>query len=249
MARIRYLKPEFFTDEDLADLPFEARLLFAGLWCHADKAGRLEDRPKYLKAMIFPYDPQVDLDRLLGLLINKPFINRYKTEDGRCYISIPSWTKHQSPHHTEKDSSIPPPENPPHTPLKDKDKDKDKEKCSSSKLELTNGSVTVKKINSNKNKYSDDFLTFWNAYPVKVGKDRSWDYWKKRNGDRPPIEHILNAIKDQIDWRCSSNGEFRPEWKNPCTWINQGCWNDEVSVKKEITGEDIDRWTEQHSKT
>jgi len=53
MARIRSLKPDFFKDEDLAVLPFEARLLFEGLWCYADKEGRLEDRPKYLKGVEF----------------------------------------------------------------------------------------------------------------------------------------------------------------------------------------------------
>ena len=52
MARIRSLKPEFFKDEDLALLPFEARILYSGLWCYADREGRLEDRPKYLKADI-----------------------------------------------------------------------------------------------------------------------------------------------------------------------------------------------------
>lgn len=66
--RIRSIKPSFFLDEDLAALPFEARLLFAGLWCLADKAGRLEDRPKRIHAMLFPYEPKVDVNGLLDRL-------------------------------------------------------------------------------------------------------------------------------------------------------------------------------------
>lgn len=144
MARIRYLKPEFFTDEDLAELPFQTRLMYAGLWCHADKAGRLENRPKYLKAMIFPYDT-IDVEKQLSMLSNgkgankAPFIQRYEIE-GKQYIQILSWNKHQVPHHTEKESIIPDP--PPITPLKEKEKDKDK--GASPDAELSNGSITVK---------------------------------------------------------------------------------------------------------
>lgn len=113
MPRRRTLSPEFFKDEDLATLPFEARLLYAGLWCYADKSGRLEDRHKYLKAEIFPYD-RVDVDKLLSRLAcpqipdrpGKVFIRRYAV-DGKQLIDIPEFMKHQSPHHTEHDSRLP----------------------------------------------------------------------------------------------------------------------------------------------
>jgi hypothetical protein len=112
MARIRYLKPDFFKDEDVAKLPFETRLFFQGLWGLADKAGRLEDRPLRLKAEIFPYD-KVDVEKCLQQLnkskdgSGQPFINRYTTDNQR-YIQIVTWEKHQRPHHTEKESTIPP---------------------------------------------------------------------------------------------------------------------------------------------
>ncbi len=114
MARIRSLKPECFKDEDLATLPYEARLLYMGLWCYADREGRLEDRPKYLKIEIFPYD-NVNIEKFLNLLANpnipdrpeKVFIYRYIIDD-RKYIYIPEFLKHQSPHNTEKESCLPP---------------------------------------------------------------------------------------------------------------------------------------------
>src|SRR3990167_9159371 len=112
MPRIRYLKPDFFKDEDLATLPFEVRLFFAGLWNFADKAGRLEDRPLRLKVDIFPYD-KVDIDKCLSLLTKpkngsqKPFIQRYEV-NGERFIQIINWDKHQKPHHTEADSKLPP---------------------------------------------------------------------------------------------------------------------------------------------
>jgi len=111
MARIRYIKPDFFTDEDLGCLPFHVRLGYQGLWCHADRAGRLEDRPKYLKSQIFPYD-DVDMEEVLSTLSKnkttfpEPFIERYEV-NGRKYIQILKFSVHQKPHSTEKDSVIP----------------------------------------------------------------------------------------------------------------------------------------------
>ena len=117
MARIRYLKPDFFKDEDLAELTFWIRLLFAGLWNIADKEGRLEDRSKRIKVDIFPYDT-VDIEKGLTTLsvikpaTGLPFIQRYQV-NGLNYIQIIKWHKHQKPHHTEKNSDIPPPPTPP----------------------------------------------------------------------------------------------------------------------------------------
>lgn len=107
MGRSRNIKPGFFTNEDLVELPFETRLLFAGLWTEADKKGRLEDRPKKIKMAIFPADA-VDVDTMLEQLHKAGFICRYAV-DGVRYISINAWAKHQAPHHTERASVIPPP--------------------------------------------------------------------------------------------------------------------------------------------
>lgn len=108
MARSRNLKPGFFTNALLAELPFEGRLLFEGLWCLADREGRLRDRPKQIKGEIFPHD-NLDVEELLGLLATaeEPFIVRYQV-DGKRYIQVVNWHEHQSPHHTERESTIPP---------------------------------------------------------------------------------------------------------------------------------------------
>ena len=45
MARIRTIKPEFFTSEDIVALSPLARLLFIALWCEADREGRLVWKP------------------------------------------------------------------------------------------------------------------------------------------------------------------------------------------------------------
>lgn len=108
MSRIRSIKPEFFTDEDVAGLSPWAQLLFIALWTHADKAGRLEDRPARIKVCCQPYSSQ-KIYSLLAELVRGGFIYRY-THDGKGFIQIRSWTKHQLCHRDEPSSSIPAPD-------------------------------------------------------------------------------------------------------------------------------------------
>lgn len=105
MARIRYLKPGFFENEELATISPIGRLFFAGMWCHADREGRLEDRPERLKAAILPYD-RCDPEELLRSLQKRGFISRYKAE-GRRVIQIENFLRHQRPHIKEVPSTLP----------------------------------------------------------------------------------------------------------------------------------------------
>lgn len=107
MGRIRYIKPGFFTNEELASLPPLVRLLFAGLWTIADKSGRLEDRPKRIKAELFAYD-DLDVDAALHLLHERDFITRYRVK-GDDYIAVNKFGFHQHPHPKEKESTLPKP--------------------------------------------------------------------------------------------------------------------------------------------
>lgn len=105
MARTRSIKPSFFTNEELSRLSPLARLLFIGLWTQADREGRLEDRPRRLKAMVLPYD-RCSIEAQLSALCAGGFIVRYSTEIGRI-IQIVNFTRHQQPHHKETASVLP----------------------------------------------------------------------------------------------------------------------------------------------
>lgn len=104
MARSRNIKPGFFTNEVLGELPALARLLFAGLWTIADREGRLEDRPKKIKAELLPYD-QCDADELLQQLHDAGFVQRYAVNGGK-FIQVVKWAEHQNPHIKEAASTI-----------------------------------------------------------------------------------------------------------------------------------------------
>lgn len=108
MSRARNIKPGFFKNDLLAECSPLARILFVGLWCEADREGRLEDRVKRIKAECLPYD-DCDVSVLLDELDARGFICRYEAAGSR-YIAIPEFTKHQNPHCKEQASSIPAPD-------------------------------------------------------------------------------------------------------------------------------------------
>jgi len=105
MARARNIKPGFFKNELLAELPVSTRLIFIGLWCLADREGRLENRPKRIKLELLPFDSVV-VGQALVELEQHGFIERYEAS-GLQVIHILNFSKHQSPHGTERDSHLP----------------------------------------------------------------------------------------------------------------------------------------------
>ena len=105
MARIRTIKPEFFTSESVLSISPLARLFFIGLWCESDREGRLKWKPKTLKFRYLPAD-NVDIDELSNELIKEKMIVIYEV-DGNEYCEIPSFTSHQVINNRERESEIP----------------------------------------------------------------------------------------------------------------------------------------------
>ena len=105
IARIRTIKPGFFLNEELAEMPAMTRLFFIGLWSQVDREGRCEDRPKRLKASLFPYE-DVDVDVMLCELAQAGHLVRYEV-DGVRILEVSNFLKHQRPHHKEDASILP----------------------------------------------------------------------------------------------------------------------------------------------
>lgn len=103
--RARMLRPGFFSSEQVLNCSMPARLLFQGLWCLADKEGRLEDRPNQIKLLILPLD-KVNVEKLLTELAAAELIVRYEVEQQRC-IWIPKFVENQHPHPHEAGSVLP----------------------------------------------------------------------------------------------------------------------------------------------
>lgn len=105
MGRARTIKPAFFLNCELGELPALARLLFVGLWTLADRDGLLKDEPKKIKIQLLPWD-ECDVNELLNHLMVGNFIQRYEAEGIAC-IEILNFAKHQNIHPKEASSNLP----------------------------------------------------------------------------------------------------------------------------------------------
>lgn len=106
------MKPEAALDELLWDLGqttgmpvFQA---FVMLWCHADREGRFEWRPRALKAGCLPFW-EGDFATVLDALEKDGFVLRY-TVDGKTYGLVRTFKLHQAINQREAQSVIPAPD-------------------------------------------------------------------------------------------------------------------------------------------
>lgn len=106
MARIRTVKPEFWTDEKVVELSFPARLLFIGLLNFADDEGRMVYSPKRIKMQIFPAD-SMDVGKHLTELVEQKIIHVYRVDEQE-FLQIVNFSLHQKIDKRSA-SKIPPP--------------------------------------------------------------------------------------------------------------------------------------------
>lgn len=105
MARIRTIKPEFFTSEDIVSMTPLARLFYVSLWCESDREGRLEWKPNTFKLRYLPGD-DCDVPALAEELTERGLILLYEV-DGKKYAEIPTFKEHQVINNRESESHIP----------------------------------------------------------------------------------------------------------------------------------------------
>lgn len=96
MARIRTIKPEFWTDEDMSEVSEAACLLAIGLLNYADDEGYFNANPKLIKAAIFPIREQSgSIPVLMRELSSVGYISLFSSHDGKIYGLVNNFAKHQ----------------------------------------------------------------------------------------------------------------------------------------------------------
>ncbi len=103
--RSRNVNAGIFKNETLADYsdPGFIFKLFVGLWCLADRNGRLEFRLRRIKAELFGFEPDLKDERLetaISYLKSNNFLEVYEVED-RQYLEVINFKKYQRPHPRE----------------------------------------------------------------------------------------------------------------------------------------------------
>jgi hypothetical protein len=236
MPRARNIKPGFFMNDALAEIDPLGRLLFAGLWTIADREGRLEDRPRKIKAELLPYD-ECDCDALLDDLSKHGFIQRY-THEAHGFIQVCNFGRHQNPHQNEAASVIPEPPKYqaemgiPTTPVQVPEQHQSNRADSLNPLtdspSLIPSSATARSAHGRGANYPEDFEKFWAQYPNKKAKDRALKAWRSLKPSAELQERMLAAIAQQRmgrDW-LKDDGQYIPY---PASWINDAGWMNEVT--------------------
>lgn len=216
MPRMRMIKPGFFTNDELAEIPPLGRILFAGLWCLADRAGRLEDRPKKIKAELLPYD-EADADELLSCLASHQFIIRYRVNSVR-YIQVTNFERHQSPNVKEPPTALPAPCQHSESTVQETpvtvtvtvtgtDTDTDTEPTDAAPAGADETDAPPRKVVrlASASDYSEAFNRFWSAYPRRVNKHGAWLEWQRRLKEGAVEDELIRAA-DNLARYCEREG-------------------------------------------
>ena len=216
--RSRNIKIGFWENESLGKLSHFDRLLFIGLWCLADREGKLEDRPDKIRHLLFGYDKKsVNVENGLCNLMSLHLITRYDMS-GHGYIKIPNFIKHQTPHPHEAKSKIP-------DPVDCRDMSLHVTKCHS---DILNPDITE----------HVPFSEFYSLYPKKQARadaEKAWNVAFKESVLTKTIweEKVRPALLAQSEseqW-LKENGQFIPY---PATWIRRRRWEDQIETKTEV---------------
>jgi len=224
--RARNIKPGFFKNDSLAECSPMARLLFIGLWCMADREGRMELRPKKIKAEIFPYE-NCKIEALLEELRKYSFIIVFSYE-GQNYLEIPTFTEHQNCHMKEAESTIPAPyENDACTVVA--------QPLTESLLLNPESLLLNPSLPKHGVKRNGFFETFWNTYPKKKSKGQAEAAFKKIRPDEQLLAIMIARIeqaKTSEDW-IKESGKYIPY---PASWLNAKGWLDEDTETHPLSG-------------
>lgn len=218
--RIRTIKPGFFTHEEIADLSPLARLMFIGLWCMADVAGRLEDRPKRIKVEILPYD-KADPDALLNEIQGRGFITRYEVEGVRV-IQVENFEKHQRISGKEAQTASEYPGK--HlgsireAPGSFTESQEGKGKEGKGREEEGKGTPRSSK--------AQIVEAIYDAYPKKAAKQDALRAIEKalRSVSEATLLEAVTAYSQATATWAPDERQFIP---NPATWFNDGRWDDD----------------------
>jgi diadenosine tetraphosphatase ApaH/serine/threonine PP2A family protein phosphatase len=221
MARIRTIKPEFFTSEDIVCMSPLARLFYVALWCESDREGRMEWKPVTFKMRYLPGDT-VDISTLAQELIDRGLLVLYQAGD-KCLAEIPTFSKHQVINNREAASTLPA-----------RDKNAKATRGSRVKAEGKEGKGKEGKDHA----YLAGFQRFWNTWPAserKQDKKACAEKWERQG-----LEDLTDQIVADVEAKKQTQKWREGFIEMPETYINNRRWEDGGS-------EDSTPWHESRS--
>lgn len=256
MARIRSIKPEFWTDSTVVGLSTHARLLFIGCWNFADDYGVLEDDSTRLKLQILPAEP-VNADDLVDELVKAACLVRAVAPDGTPVLVVRTWERHQKVDRrgvgrwgdpTEFPPPPPDPAGPRRVPPNPSEPSSSPPEPSESASDLRppapseslralvdgregkgrEGSRSTPSARADRSAASDRFEQFWEAYPRRDGRPGG-------GGAKKPARERFAKLSEGLQLRCLTAAPHyaaytatpgAPHPAHAATWLHQERWDD-----------------------
>lgn len=246
VARIRSIKPEFFTDPKLARVSVEARFLFIGVWTEADDEGKLLDSAKLLAGSLFPHDKKIT-ERVVEVWLKEleklGVICRYAVESV-AYILVTNWHHQKIAHPTR--SRIPNPSG----EIPEVLTNNSGEPPENFTPDLGNKGTREQGRASDEASHppaldlvASGFLVFWAAFPNRHGKKLDRGKCETRWAKLSSAEREA-ATSGALNYgrMCTTTGTLA---KDPDRWLRDRCWvdwqNAAAEQREETEGDAINR--------
>jgi len=236
MARIRTVKPDFFTSDDICALSPLARLLYIGLWCEADREGRLVWAPRTFRRRYLPEDDG-DIADICQELLDRDLVRLYG--DGLAHI--PTFLEHQHVNPREAASVLPAPDT--HASPRDSDAQVGREgKEGEGKGRNTDTSVSgasrsgtrlpddwepsaderafAEQLGLNATTVAASFRDYWRGIPGAKGRKADWPgtwrNWCRREAERIAAKRVAPqtfAARDAAVAATTVNRDDDAQWR------------------------------------
>lgn len=233
MARIRTIKPEFFTSLDIVRHDLLTRLVYVGLWTHCDDYGRCAYDPRLVKAALFPLDDDItpeDLRKSLESLHDASQVLIYD-HHGRAYLQVTAWEEHQRVSHPGKDKL--PAYDDPDSVLRQSSGDSPESlRPEQGTGNREQGTPTESTRTAPKADPFEHFDEFWALYPRKVNKKEARSRWK--NMTKTNRANAVGALPAHVkDWkRKNTEMDLIPY---PTTWLNRDSWEFDLGGEASVS--------------
>jgi hypothetical protein len=228
MARIRNIKPDFWTDEKLVELDPWERLLFIGLWNFADDEGYMPYSPKRITMQVFPGD-SLEVSRGIQSLISAGLLGLYDSVEGRV-LHVTNWTKHQKVSNPSKSKysdmvlttvGEKPRKHAEPAPESTEPSLNSTEASRGLHKERERGRGMEREVKDSCPVGPDEFIDWYLEYPRKEAKAAAERAYAKAR-KTATHEQLLAGAQ-----RYAADPNREPQYtKLPATWLNSGCWDD-----------------------
>lgn len=224
--RIRSIRPEFWTSEDIVALSWEQRLIYIGLWSYVDDNGVGRDVPRLIAADLFALDEDthgvlMQVAGALKQLETRKMVTRY-TVCGKAFLHITAWEKHQKINRPSGERYPLPTRG--ETPL---DATFSEPSLSPQVKNPLGEGEKGRRGEGKRVREVSRFDEFWSVYPRKVGKiaaRKNWDRLLTKGIDQ---QEVINGAKAYAQTQL---GADPTKVKHPQGWLSDGRWEDELET-------------------